>query len=415
MCCERINRQWLKHMNRFIISGGGTGGHVYPAIAIAQAIRSREPDADILFIGALGKLEMEKVPAAGFRIQGLPVAGFIRRVTWKNLTFPFKLMKSLCLAKKMIKQFNPDVVIGVGGYASGPTLRVATSLGKPSLIQEQNSFPGVTNRLLGKRVRSICVAYPGMDRYFPADKIILTGNPVRLDLVALTDHLQEAYTHFGLDPAKKTLLVIGGSGGARTINDSILALIEQGLPEDVQLLWQTGKYYYDEVQRRLSDTRYEIRDTRITPKSPEGDLLPPPEGDLLPPLEGEGWGGVFAFIDRMDLAYSCADLVISRAGAIAISELCMVGKPVILIPSPNVAEDHQTKNALALVEQKAAVMVSDREASAILPGFVKEIMEDGGTRDRLGRQIRMLAIPDAANRIAEEVFNLVKINANRHA
>ena len=415
MCCERINRQWLKHMNRFIISGGGTGGHVYPAIAIAQAIRSREPDADILFIGALGKLEMEKVPAAGFRIQGLPVAGFIRRVTWKNLTFPFKLMKSLCLAKKMIKQFNPDVVIGVGGYASGPTLRVATSLGKPSLIQEQNSFPGVTNRLLGKRVRSICVAYPGMDRYFPADKIILTGNPVRLDLVALTDHLQEAYTHFGLDPAKKTLLVIGGSGGARTINDSILALIEQGLPEDVQLLWQTGKYYYDEVQRRLSDTRYEIRDTRITPKSPEGDLLPPPEGDLLPPLEGEGWGGVFAFIDRMDLAYSCADLVVSRAGAIAISELCMVGKPVILIPSPNVAEDHQTKNALALVEQKAAVMVSDREASAILPGFVKEIMEDGGTRDRLGRQIRMLAIPDAANRIAEEVFNLVKINANRHA
>ena len=407
MCCERINRQWLKHMNRFIISGGGTGGHVYPAIAIAQAIRSREPDADILFIGALGKLEMEKVPAAGFRIQGLPVAGFIRRVTWKNLTFPFKLMKSLCLAKKMIKQFNPDVVIGVGGYASGPTLRVATSLGKPSLIQEQNSFPGVTNRLLGKRVRSICVAYPGMDRYFPADKIILTGNPVRLDLVALTDHLQEAYTHFGLDPAKKTLLVIGGSGGARTINDSILALIEQGLPEDVQLLWQTGKYYYDEVQRRLSDTRYEIRDTRITPKSPEGDLLPP--------LQGECWGGVFAFIDRMDLAYSCADLVISRAGAIAISELCMVGKPVILIPSPNVAEDHQTKNALALVEQKAAVMVSDREASAILPGFVKEIMEDGGTRDRLGRQIRMLAIPDAANRIAEEVFNLVKINANRHA
>jgi len=407
MCCERINRQWLKHMNRFIISGGGTGGHVYPAIAIAQAIRSREPDADILFIGALGKLEMEKVPAAGFRIQGLPVAGFIRRVTWKNLTFPFKLMKSLCLAKKMIKQFNPDVVIGVGGYASGPTLRVATSLGKPSLIQEQNSFPGVTNRLLGKRVRSICVAYPGMDRYFPADKIILTGNPVRLDLVALTDHLQEAYTHFGLDPAKKTLLVIGGSGGARTINDSILALIEQKLPEDVQLLWQTGKYYYDEVQRRLSDTRYEIRDTRITPKSPEGDLLPP--------LQGECWGGVFAFIDRMDLAYSCADLVVSRAGAIAISELCMVGKPVILIPSPNVAEDHQTKNALALVEQKAAVMVSDREASAILPGFVKEIMEDGGTRDRLGRQIRMLAIPDAANRIAEEVFNLVKINANRHA
>jgi len=393
-------------MSTFIISGGGTGGHVYPAIAIAQGIKRRQPDAEILFIGALGKLEMEKVPAAGFRIEGLPVAGFIRRMTWKNLTFPFKLMKSLRLAKKMIKQFNPDVAIGVGGYASGPTLRVATSFGIPTLIQEQNSFPGVTNRLLGKRVSRICVAYPGMDRYFPSDKVILTGNPVRSDLVDLINHLPEAYSHFGLDPAKKTLLVMGGSGGAKTINDSIFALLEQGLPKDVQLLWQTGKYYYEEVQRRLADTGYGIRDTGygirdtgITPKSPEGDLLPP--------LEGEGWGGVFTYIDRMDLAYSCADLVVSRAGAIAISELCIVGKPVILIPSPNVTEDHQTKNARALVEQEAAVMVTDKEASGILPGVVRNMMEDQETRERLGLKIKKLAFPDAANRIVEEAFKLV--------
>ncbi len=370
-------------MSKFIISGGGTGGHVYPAIAIAQAIRSRDPGADILFIGALGKLEMEKVPAAGFPIQGLPVAGFIRRATWRNLAFPFKLMRSLQLARKVIKQFDPDVVIGVGGYASGPTLRVATSIGIPALIQEQNSFPGVTNRLLGRRVRRICVAYPGMDRYFPAEKVIMTGNPVRTDLVSLDDHLPEAYMHFGLDPSKKTLLVMGGSGGAKTINDSILASLDQGLPEDVQLLWQTGRYYYEEVIRKLSDAGY------------------------LEPC-------ILPFIDRMDLAYSCADLVVSRAGAIAISELCLVGKPVILVPSPNVADDHQTKNARNLEEQRAAVMVSDKEANAVLPGMVTEMMQNGTTREQLGNQIRKLAIPDAANRIAEEAFKLVEIKTDRH-
>ncbi|MFC2101925.1 undecaprenyldiphospho-muramoylpentapeptide beta-N-acetylglucosaminyltransferase [Bacteroidota bacterium] len=370
-------------MSKFIISGGGTGGHVYPAIAIAQAIRSREPEADILFIGALGKLEMEKVPAAGFRIEGLPVAGFIRRVTWKNLLFPFKLMKSLRLAKKMIRKYNPDVAIGVGGYASGPTLRVATSSGVPALIQEQNSFPGVTNRLLGKRVNTICVAYPGMDRYFPKEKIILTGNPVRSDLLKLQNHLPEAYTHFGLDASKKTLLVMGGSGGAKTINDSILALLEQGLPEDVQLLWQTGKYYYEEVFEKSSSIQH-------------------PASSILP------------FIDRMDLAYSCADLVVSRAGAIAISELCLIGKPVILIPSPNVAEDHQTKNARALVEQDAAVMVSDKEASTVLPVRIKEMFGEDELRERLGFNIRKLAIPDAANRIAEEALKLVGTKAGGH-
>lgn len=386
-------------MSRFIISGGGTGGHVYPAIAIAQAITCREPEAEVLFIGALGKLEMQKVPAAGFRIEGLPVAGFIRRVTLKNLTFPLKLLKSLRLAKKIILKFNPDVVIGVGGYASGPTLRVATSFGIPALIQEQNSFPGVTNRLLGDRVRRICVAYPGMERYFPAEKIILTGNPVRTDLVGLADHLPEAYSHFDLDPAKKTLLVMGGSGGAKTINDSILALLEQGLPEDVQLLWQTGRYYYEEVKRMLADT---IK----TPKSPGGDFLPPPGG--------EDWGGVLPFIDRMDLAYSCADLVVSRAGAIAISELCLVGKPVILIPSPNVAEDHQTKNARSLADQEAAILISDKEAVLLLPGMVREMMAESEKRDRLSLRIRKFAIPDAATRITDEVFKLVVKKTDRH-
>ncbi|MBE0649085.1 MAG: UDP-N-acetylglucosamine--N-acetylmuramyl-(pentapeptide) pyrophosphoryl-undecaprenol N-acetylglucosamine transferase [Bacteroidales bacterium] len=402
-------------MSRFIISGGGTGGHVYPAIAIAQRIKLNDPDADILFIGALGKLEMDKVPAAGFRIEGLPVAGFIRRVTWKNLTFPFKLMKSLRRAKKMIASFKPDVVIGVGGYASGPTLRVATSAGIPSLIQEQNSFPGVTNRLLGERVNRICVAYTGMDRYFPKDKIVLTGNPVRSDLVDLKDHLPEAYTHFGLNPAKKTLLVMGGSGGAKTINNSILTLLEQGLPEDVQLLWQTGKYYYEEVQGKLADAGYgirdagyEIRDTGYRIRDAGYRIR-----DNRSPIANLG-SRITSFIDRMDLAYSCADLVVSRAGAIAISELCLVGKPVILIPSPNVAEDHQTKNAMALVHQEAAVMIHDNEASKVLPDMVKKLMADNELRDNLGRRIRLLAIPDAAEQIAEEVFLLVKPKGGRY-
>jgi len=386
-------------MSKFMISGGGTGGHIYPAIAIAQAIRSREPEAEILFIGALGKMEMEKVPAAGFAIVGLPIAGFARRLTWKNLAFPFKLLRSMRRARRVIRQFDPDVVVGVGGYASGPTLRVATSMGKPALIQEQNSFPGVTNRLLGKRVDRICVAYPGMNRYFPAEKIILTGNPVRSDMVSLQNHLPEAYTHFGLDPAKLTLLVMGGSGGARTINDSILALLRQGPPENMQLLWQTGKFYYEEVKRKVSDTRFEFRDTGyLETKS----RIPDPGSHITP------------FIDRMDLAYSCADLVVSRSGAIAISELCIVGKPVILIPSPNVAEDHQTKNARALVDQGAAVMISDREAISVLSGVVSELMKNESERKHLGHNIRQLAITDAAGRIAEEVFKLLENKQGRY-
>lgn len=391
-------------MSRVIISGGGTGGHIYPAIAIAQAILQREPEAEILFIGALGKLEMEKVPAAGFHIEGLPVAGFIRRMTLKNLPFPFKLMKSMQRAKKIIRGFRPGVVVGVGGYASGPALRVATSLGIPALIQEQNSFPGVTNRILGKRVDRICVAYPGMERYFPEDKILLTGNPVRADLSGLPDHLPEAFSHFGLDPAKKTLLVLGGSGGAKTINESILALLQQGLPEDIQVLWQTGKYYFEEVKRQLTDAGYRMPDA----------------GEASSGIRNQASGisyqtsRILPFIDRMDLAYSCADLVVSRAGAIAISELCLVGKPVILIPSPNVAEDHQTKNALALSDQQAAILIRDREALARLPGKILELMTDRETRVKLSNRIRTLAIPDSASRIAGEVFRLAKTNPRLH-
>ena len=383
-------------MSRFIISGGGTGGHVFPAIAIAQAIQKKEPDADILFIGAKGRLEMEKVPAAGFSIEGLTIAGLIRRVTWKNLTFPFKLIGSLIKARSIIKKFNPDVVIGVGGYASGPTLRSATSMGKPTLIQEQNSFPGITNRLLGKRAQTICVAYDGMSTYFPKEKIVLTGNPVRTDLISLSDHNPEAYSHFDLDPEKKTILVMGGSGGARSINESMLVLLEQGLPKGVQLLWQTGKHYFDEIMSEVQGSR-KVNPIIQSPSHPASSIQHPASS-------------IFPFIDRMDLAYSCADLVVTRAGAIAISELCVVGKPVILIPSPNVAEDHQTKNASALVDKEAAIMISDKEASQHLPELISGLIKDETKMEQLKQNIQQLAIYDAADRIAEEVFKLMNTN-----
>ena len=379
-------------MSRFIISGGGTGGHVFPAIAIAQAIRKNEPEADILFIGAKGKMEMVKVPAAGFPIEGLTVAGLIRRATWKNLTFPFKLIGSLFKARSIIKKFNPDVVVGVGGYASGPTLRAATSMGKPALIQEQNSYPGITNRLLGKQVQTICVTYDGMSDYFPKEKIVLTGNPVRKDLIALPDHMPEAYRHFELDPDKKTVLTMGGSGGARAINESMLALLEQGLPDGIQLLWQTGKHYFEEIMNQVQDSRFKIQES-----------VPHPISNIQHPASS-----IVPFIDRMDLAYSCADLVITRAGAIAISELCVVGKPTILIPSPNVAEDHQTKNALALVDKEAAIMISDNEAPTQLPALIPGLINDGKRLQQLSQNIKKMAINDAADRIAEEVFKLVR-------
>lgn len=391
-------------MSRFIISGGGTGGHIYPAIAIAQAIRRREPAADILFIGARGKLEMDLVPKAGFCIEGLPVAGFIRRFSWKNITFPLKLGRSLWLARSIVRQFRPEMAIGVGGYASGPTLRVAASMGIPILIQEQNSFPGVTNRMLGKKATTICVAYEGMDRFFPAGKIVLTGNPVRSDLISLPDHPAEAYAHFGLDPARKTILVMGGSGGARTINESMLALLEKGLPDGVQVLWQTGTYYYEEVKRRLTDAQYEIRDTGDANSGSRmrDDASTAPASGIVP------------FIDRMDLAYAVADLVISRAGAITISELCVAGKPVILVPSPNVADDHQMKNAKALADRGAAMLVADREAVGLLPDRVIQLIQNDTVRSGLAERIRQLAITDAADRIAGEAFKPIQTGRRQH-
>jgi UDP-N-acetylglucosamine--N-acetylmuramyl-(pentapeptide) pyrophosphoryl-undecaprenol N-acetylglucosamine transferase len=281
-------------------------------------------------------------------------------------------------ARSIIKTFRPEAVIGVGGYASGPALKVATSMGIPVLIQEQNSFPGVTNRLLGKKAKTICVAYEEMDKYFQKEKIILTGNPIRQDLLSLSDHHYKALTYFQLDPKMKTILVIGGSGGARSINESILNWLEKGLPDNVQLVWQTGKYYYDGIREQVERTRDEGRVARI-----------------------------FPFIDRMDLAYSCADLVISRAGAIAISELCIVGKPAILVPSPNVAEDHQKKNAMALVEKNAALMIPDADLSKQLPGIVEQLISQDERLIRLGRNIQKLAINDSADRIADEAFKLI--------
>jgi UDP-N-acetylglucosamine--N-acetylmuramyl-(pentapeptide) pyrophosphoryl-undecaprenol N-acetylglucosamine transferase len=366
-------------MTKVIISGGGTGGHIFPAIAIAGAIKRIEPDAEILFVGASGKMEMDKVPAAGYKIVGLPVSGFQRRLTWKNLVFPFKLSYSLLKARTVVHGFDPDVVIGVGGYASGPTLRMAISSGIPTLIQEQNSFPGVTNRILASKVDRICVAYEGMQKYFPGEKIIFTGNPVRDDIVSLVDDKSIAYNFFGLSSEKKTLLVTGGSLGSGTINDSILIAVRKNMDEDIQVLWQTGKNYYEKVLVSLADEY--IPNVRIMP-----------------------------FIDRMDLAYSIADAVVSRAGAIAISELAVAGKPAILVPSPNVAEDHQTKNARALEIKGAAILVPDSEAREKLVFLVKDLMKNDEKRRTLSANIRHFAMNDAAEKIAQEALVLAKKN-----
>lgn len=365
-------------MKRAIISGGGTGGHVFPAIAIAHALRQRDPGIEILFIGANGRLEMTKVPAAGYPIVGLNISGLQRRLTWKNLLVPFKLAGSLLKAHAVIRKFRPDVVIGVGGYASGPTLRVASSMGIPCIIQEQNSYPGITNRLLGKRARRICVAYPGMEKFFPADRIVFTGNPIRQDLLQVQDKRAEAMIHFGLDPARKTLLVIGGSLGAGTINQAILKYVtESGNRPGVQVLWQTGNYYHASVSARVAE------------------------------LTGGMKTVVLPFIDRMDLAYAAGDLIVSRAGAIAISELCVVGKPAILIPSPNVAEDHQTHNARNLADRHAALMVTDATAVETLGGVIDGLLQNPGQCSELALRIRELGIPDAADTIAGTAMSMI--------
>ena len=360
---------------RVLISGGGTGGHVFPASASADAIRKARPDAEILFVGAKGKLEMEKVPKAGYPIEGLWISGVQRKLTLKNLTVPFKLLASMLKAWRVIRRFRPDVAVGVGGYASGPTLEMACRMGVPALIQEQNSYAGVTNRLLGSKVNRICVAYEGMERYFPKEKVALTGNPVRDAIRNSRVGRVQGLAHFGLDPGKQTILVFGGSLGARSLNEAMARqrelLENQG---EVQVIWQCGSLYID--QFRGSETAA-LPNVRIMP-----------------------------FIDRMDLAYAAADVIVGRAGALTISELCLIGKPVVLIPSPNVAEDHQTKNAMALVEKEAAVLVPDAEAGERIISKPLQILKDPDWAANLGNNIRQLAKPNAAEDIAREVLQL---------
>jgi UDP-N-acetylglucosamine--N-acetylmuramyl-(pentapeptide) pyrophosphoryl-undecaprenol N-acetylglucosamine transferase len=365
-----------KKTYRFIISGGGTGGHIYPAVAIANQIRAVHPQAEILFVGAKGRMEMTRVPEAGYQIIGLTIAGLQRRVTLSNLSFPFKVISSIRRARKIIKDFRPDVVVGVGGYASAPVLFAGTSLGVPSLIQEQNSYAGITNKLLGKRVDKICVAYEGMDHFFPAQKLVLTGNPVRQDIAQAEDKAAEARDFFGLQPEKKTILVIGGSLGARTINQSTEIHLQGLVDAGYQLVWQTGKHYFAQAQAATA------------------------------PFAAQGIRA-FDFIRRMDLAYAAADVVISRAGALSISELCLVGKPVILVPSPNVAEDHQTKNALALVQAQAALLVKDAEAQSQLYDTALALLADVKKQRELGGNIRGLARPNAAEAIVDEILKLI--------
>ena len=360
---------------KVIISGGGTGGHIFPAVSIANAIKAKYPDTDILFVGAENRMEMERVPAVGYKIIGLPVAGFDRKNLFKNIPVLIKLYKSLSLAKKTLKAFQPDIAIGVGGYASGPTLKAAAKMGIPTIIQEQNSYAGVTNKLLAKKAAKICVAYEGMEQFFPKEKIVLTGNPVRQDLICSEEKRQEAYSYFNLDPNKKTIVVVGGSLGARTINESILPYIEELIESDVQIVWQTGKYYYKDLASQCPDTKY----VHLT-----------------------------EFISRMDLAYSVADLIISRAGASSISEFCLLGKSVILVPSPNVAEDHQTKNAQALVKKNAAIMVADKDARKELIPEAIRVLEDDRLLQSLKENILTMALPDSANKIVDEIDVIIQ-------
>ena len=374
---------------RIIISGGGTGGHIFPAISIANALKALCPGADILFVGAEGRMEMQRVPDAGYPIIGLPVAGFDRQHLWKNFAVLVKLLRSQWRARRIVKDFRPQVAVGVGGYASGPMLKVCAMAGIPTLIQEQNSYAGVTNKLLAKQAARICVAYDGMERFFPAGKIILTGNPVRQNLLDSTVTREQAADHFGLDPQKKTVLILGGSLGARTLNRTMEAALRdiKGHPE-VQFIWQTGRIYIDEVKAAITSfTGDTMRNVRV---------------ESLPNLY------VNDFIREMPMAYGLADLVVSRAGAGSISEFCLLGKPVILVPSPNVAEDHQTKNALALVQKDAALYVKDADAPAQLVSLALQTVADDAKLQSLSEHIARLAMPDAAERIAKEVLKLIQ-------
>jgi UDP-N-acetylglucosamine--N-acetylmuramyl-(pentapeptide) pyrophosphoryl-undecaprenol N-acetylglucosamine transferase len=358
---------------KFILSGGGTGGHIYPAIAIANELKTRFPDAEFLFVGAQDKMEMQKVPQAGYKIKGLWISGIQRRLTLDNSLFPLKLMSSLLKSRTIIKEFNPDVVIGTGGFASGPLLQVAAMAGIPTVIQEQNSFPGITNKWLSKKANKICVAYENLERFFPKNKLILTGNPVRQDLIDIESKRDEAIQFFNLDPKKKTLLVLGGSLGARRVNQLIEKELKNFLSQDVQVIWQCGKLYFEDYK-----------------KYNEGDVQ------------------VMAFIERMDLAYAAADIVISRAGASSVSELCIVGKPVIFIPSPNVAEDHQTKNAQAIVDRKGAIMLKETELDSQFGLVFEALLKDQGKQNQLSENIKLLAKPEATKQIVDEIVKLIR-------
>lgn len=374
----------MKEHLRIIISGGGTGGHIFPAVSIANAIKEQRPDTEILFVGAEGRMDMHRVPAAGYPIKGLPIAGFNRKNLLKNIPVLIKLFKSQQMAKAIIKEFKPHAAVGVGGYASGPTLKVAGNMGIPTLLQEQNSYAGVTNKLLAKQAHKICVAYEGMERFFEKEKIILTGNPVRQDLLNHTASQAEAIKSFGLDPNKKTILVLGGSLGARTINNCIIQNLDKIKNSDVQFIWQTGKIYIEEAR------------------------------DSVSKMGGLSMIHVTDFISNMGIAYRAADLVISRAGAGSISEFCLLQKPVILVPSPNVAEDHQTKNALALVNKNAALYVKDVDAKDKLVNEALQAVKQPELLTNLSKNIAELAFTDSANVIAKEVIQLAEKYIKEH-
>ncbi len=369
---------------RAIISGGGTGGHIFPAVSIANALRDAHPDAEILFVGAEGRMEMEKVPAAGYRIVGLPVAGFDRKRLWRNFKVVWKLYKSIRGAKQILRDFAPDIAIGVGGYASGPVLKQAQSFGIPTLIQEQNSYAGVTNKMLAAKADRICVAYDNMERFFPASKIVMTGNPVRQSVVHSHVSRDEAKRQLGFDPSKPLVAVVGGSLGARTLNEAMKACVSEILASGASVLWQCGKFYAQECEEVGS--RLDSQDLQVTP-----------------------------FINRMDLVYRAADLIVSRAGASTISELQIVGAPAILVPSPNVAEDHQRKNALALVEKGAAEMILDADCVASLGAAVNRLLADSTRREELAANVRKMALDHADRAIVSEIEDVLKSKKSKNS
>lgn len=358
---------------KFILSGGGTGGHIYPAIAIANELKLRFPDAEFLFVGAQDKMEMQKVPQAGYEIEGLWIAGIQRKLTLQNAMFPLKLVSSLWKSKKILRRFKPDAVIGTGGFASGPLLQMANSMNIPTVIQEQNSYPGITNKMLSKKANAICVAYENLERFFPKEKIVFTGNPVRQDLLDVESKRNEGITYFKLDPNKKTLLVLGGSLGARRINQLIEKELDFLLGNGIQIFWQCGKLYYEDYKKYNDKENVQV----------------------------------VAFIDRMDLIYAAADFVISRAGASSVSELCLVGKPTIFIPSPNVSEDHQTKNAKAIVDKKGAILVKESELDSTFETVFSDLISNKNKQNELSQNIKSLAKPNATKDIVEQIIKLV--------